>query len=348
MNPRLGFASAALMLLSAVLVDSACGGNSSVSRALQPMLVGRTQAGPSASCLTKACIYIVDPKFSSQQRDKVAVFRGNANGNVPPLQLISGSRTGLHSAQPVGIAVDGSNNIYVTSQTALRNSISVYAAGATGNVAPIRKIHGSKTRYRGGAGIALDANNNIYVAVSQHVLVYAAGADGNVAPIRDITGSNTGYGGEGLALDTGSNIYVANSTFNSVTVYAAGANGNVLPIQTIAGPHTGLNLPEGIAVDASSNIYVANSADNGPGTVTVYPAGSNGDVAPTQTIGGPMSKMNTPGGVAVDSGRNIYVANGGAYITVYAAGANGDVPPIQTIIGARTKLTGTFIGIAFH
>ena len=53
---------------------------------------------------------------------------------------------------------------------------------------------------------------------------------------------------------------------------------NEVPLVTISGSNTGLSYPEGIALDSSNNIYVA---DNSANSVFVYPAGSNGNVAPS-------------------------------------------------------------------
>jgi hypothetical protein len=57
---------------------------------------------------------------------------------------------------------------------------------------------------------------------------------------------------------------------------------------TISGPLTQLNLPSGIAVDSSGNIYVANDGSSGGSidTITIYPPGSNGNVAPAMLING--------------------------------------------------------------
>lgn len=182
------------------------------------------------------------------------------------------------------------------------------------------------------------------------VTAYAKGANGDVPPARIISGSNTGlHVPQGIALDAGRNIYVVNHTgLGSVTVYAAGASGNVAPVQTISGSKTGLNGPEGIAVDASLNIYVANSfgGPSGLGSVTIYPAGANGNVAPTRTINGSNTGLNFPEGVALDASLNVYVTtfvggpSGLGNVSIYAAGANGNVAPIRTITGSNTRLHG--------
>jgi len=109
------------------------------------------------------------------------------------------------------MALDSSNKIYVTNDGSIAgdlDSVTVYAAGANGNAAPIAVISGANTQLNLPQGIAIDSAGKIYVA-------------------------NNGS---------------ANGGTDAITVYAAGANGNAAPIQTIAGSLTGLNLPAGLAV----------------------------------------------------------------------------------------------------
>ena len=238
--------------------------------------------------------------------DSVTVYAKGAHGNVAPVKTISGSNTGLD--RPNGVALDPSLNIYIANNSATQGpgSVTVYAAGVNGNVAPIRTISGSNTRLNIPSVVALDRNGKIYVANSgspSSVTVYAAGANGNVAPIKTISGSNTGLSTPfGIAFDAGLNIYVTNAGAFSVTVYAKGAHGNVAPIRTISGSNTGINLPEEIALDASGKIYVANcgcGSTSAPSSVTVYAAGANGNVAPIQTISGTDTGLDQPVGITV-------------------------------------------------
>jgi hypothetical protein len=57
--------------------------------------------------------------------------------------------------------------------------------------------------------------------------------------------------------------------------------------------------------------YVANegSGIGGVDSAKIYAAGSNGNVAPIATIAGPLTQLDKPNGIAVDSIGNIYVAN---------------------------------------
>ncbi|PYO70626.1 MAG: hypothetical protein DMD64_16905, partial [Gemmatimonadetes bacterium] len=97
------------------------------------------------------------------------------------------------------------------------SSITVYAAGASGNATPTATIAGGNTGLNFPNGVALDGAGNIYV-------------------VNEFSGSAGGPG--------------------TITVYAAGASGNVTPTATIAGGNTGLSIANGIAVDGAGNIYV--------------------------------------------------------------------------------------------
>ena len=107
------------------------------------------------------------------------------------------------------------------------------------------------------------------------------------------------------------------------------------PIGTISGSSTGL-APSAIAVDGAGNIYVANYTSN---TVTVYPAGSYGNITPSLTIGGENTGLDEPDGIAVDGAGNIYVSNyGSSTVTIYAAGSSGNISYSSVIGGFNTGL----------
>jgi hypothetical protein len=74
------------------------------------------------------------------------------------------------------------------------NTITVYAAGASGNTAPVATIGGASTGLDGPCALALDASGRIYVANrgSHAILVFAPGSNGNVAPATTIAGAHTG------------------------------------------------------------------------------------------------------------------------------------------------------------
>jgi len=225
----------------------------------------------------------------------VTVYAAGLFGhNDGPIQRIRGLATALFG--PSGVAVDQSGNIYVANQGSQRghpDSINVYAPGASGNVKPIREIHGFKTGLALPTGVAFDSAGNLYVAnlgtSGGSVTVYAPGSSGDAIPIRTITGSNTQLATwpSAIALDASGNLYVANPTsgpVQSITIYAPGANGNVAPIHVIEGASTQLRDPTSVTVDSGGDVFVGDSSYDGQ--IYEFAAGVFGDNSPTQTING--------------------------------------------------------------
>ena len=178
-----------------------------------------------------------------------------------------------------------------------------------------------------------------------NVTDYVIGAGGNAAPnFPQPLLCNP----SGIAVDTtNSKIYVTNTGVDgnpsySIAVYPTGSNGQTAPSAVIAGSTTGLDVPTGVALDGSGNIYVSNDGKNNgdPDSVTVYPAGSNGNVAPSAVITGTSTGLSDPAGIAVDSAGKIYVTNNNNSVTVYPAGPSGIVNqvPTATIRGLATGL----------
>lgn len=228
--------------------------------------------------------------------NSVNVYTAGTSGhNDKPARHISGPKTGLD--YPWGIAVDGSGDTYVAndaSRSFRPDSITVYGPGATGNVKPIREIHGIRTGLIRPSAIAFDSLGNLYVANASEaygpgtISVYAPGASGNTVPINSIGGSNTQLGQNitGLAFDASGNLYASNDDVGvqSITIYAAGASGNVAPVHEISGGSTGLANLTSLAVDANGDVFAGCSEYDG--IVYEFAAGSYGDVSAIKEING--------------------------------------------------------------
>ena len=180
---------------------------------------------------------------------------------------------------PTGMAFDSSGNLYVANceicYTGIPGNapdqILVFAPGGT---VPIRTI---TANLNGALGVALDANNTLYV---ENCINCYVGGEQDIPPGSDTiteyssfaTGSNylrtITFASQpdiptGLAFDSSNNLYVGNFGPNTVTEYAPGTT---TPSKTIS---TGINEPTGLAFDKQGTLYVSNFA----GTVTEYPAG---------------------------------------------------------------------------
>jgi hypothetical protein len=119
-----------------------------------------------------------------------------------------------------------------------------------------------------------------------------------------------------------------------------------------------------IAVDRGGNIYVSNEGGPVSGNlerrsgVTIYPAGSDGNVKPIATLRGTSVDMTKPCcdpcgnntgiqnafGIAVDSHGNLYVADYsseyGPSVLVFSSGTRGNARPASVISGPHTGLHG--------
>jgi hypothetical protein len=88
--------------------------------------------------------------------------------------------------------------------------------------------------------------------------------------------------------------------------------------------------------DPAGTIYVADYAAS---AIDVFAPSTNGNVAPIRSISGPLTGIDGPGDVAVDSSGDVYSSNfNDDTITEYAPGASGNVAPIRTIAGPLTGL----------
>ena len=274
-----------------------------------------------------------------------------APGSSTPARTIAGNLTQM--CFPNGVVADASTNIYVIDSC---NKIEVFAAGASGNVAPLRVIQGAATGLNNPWAGSFDAAGNLYVTSRQNfsVVEFAPGAGGNVAPVATISGAATllpsQFGPEGIAVDSAGNINVSvlDNGGNRILSFAPGANGNVAPAHSNTGSQA--CAPVGLAVDSARNVYAIGNYAGCP-QITEFSPGADGNAIPLAVITGPATGLGSANseaqGIAVDSAGNIYASNS-LYdtITVYAPGANGNAAPTRTIARGMPTLSGPR-GVAF-
>lgn len=201
--------------------------------------------------------------------------------------------------------------------------------------------------------LASDSSGRLYADIFDDLLSGVAiynriptCAAANVLPDAVLSGPHTGLGSVySLAIDRMDRIYVANivGTESQISIFAANAAGDVPPIATIRGPRTLLGsqaagnpgFTKSVRVDSNFNVYTSNSI----GQITIFAAGSSGDVAPSRIIAGDKTLLVDPR-IALGPDASIYAANfEGNSVTVYAPGANGNVSPVRTLAGSQTAIT---------
>jgi hypothetical protein len=301
----------------------------------------------------------------------VTVYAPGSTGDAAPIANIVGPHTGLPVTGPIGVAVDPQGNIYVLSVTYsaggvlpnIDTVITVYAAGANGDAAPVRTISGPDTGLNAGwgrNGMAVDASGNVYVAnfsytengttfqqlsTSRTIEVFSPSANGDATPSTVISGTGTDLNLPfALALDSSGNIYVGDAGYRgAVYVYPAGSHGNAKPSVTFGGPGIidYFRYPVSAAADSGGNVYVLSSGGFAAPAIDIH-AAANVSGAPIATITGPHTHMSIPTGLAVASNGEIYVSNydssQNGSILIYAPSSKGDEPPISMISGPKTGL----------
>jgi DNA-binding beta-propeller fold protein YncE len=225
-----------------------------------------------------------------QDDHAVVTFKKSAKDQDSPVRLLQGPKTMM--ADPHGIALDPKTGlIYVTNWGTNQErrydvpwrygkvnwpvgrqnnipgsgeinppSITVYRKDASGDVAPLRVIQGSKTLLNWPTSIAVHPDRGeLFVAndTSDIITVYRTDATGDVAPIRMLKGPRSMIKNPtGVALDLKNNeLWVANFGSHSATVFPVDAAGDPVPKRVIRSgpadaPSPMLSNPHTLAYDS--------------------------------------------------------------------------------------------------
>jgi WD40 repeat protein len=253
----------------------------------------------------------------------------------------SGSNDGKGSAarfnRPWGLTADGSGNLFVadggnsTIRKITPDGTVTTLAGSAGNRGS-DDGKGSTARFNRPWGLAVDKNDNVYVADTGNYSVRKITSDGQVTTLAGTPEESPSKDGKGsaarfqeisdVALDNSGNVYVAECgnqdirkiTPDGVVTTFAGSAGQ-------AGTNDGtlstakFNYPQGVVVDNDGTIYVADTWNlairkiTPDGQVTTV-AGNPAQAGSSDGIGG-AALFNNPNKVVVDSKGVIYVSDWG-------------------------------------
>ncbi len=269
---------------------------------------------------------------------------------------------------PMAMAIDKVGNIYIADErnsairkvdnagiitTVAGNGIFDYA----GDGGPATAAHLSNV-----AGLAIDANDNLYVADEVNNRIRKIDRNGRITTIAG--NGKMGYSGNGKAATLAALYYPIGVAVDAVgNVFFADAGNNAVRcitkdgiINTVAGTGAGgytgdggpasaarLSHPTGVAIDPGGDLYIADEKNNVIRKVSPARGGKISTIAGTGKPGyggdnGPArnASLNNPTGIAADSAGNLYIAdyNNNRIRKIDAAGS------MTTVAGTGAKGTG--------
>ena len=248
---------------------------------------------------------------------------------------VNGTGTAASFANPYGVAIDASGNIYVADEgnylirkITPTGVVTVLAgSGASGSA----NGTGTAASFGGPFAVATDASGNVYVADQQNNTIRKVTPAGVVTTLAGsgTAGSANGTGTaasfdrpSGVATDAAGDVYVAdvqNNLIRKITpagVVSTFAGSGVYSSVDGTGTSASFSGPSSVGTDGLGNVYVA---DNGlirkitPAGVVTTLAGISNARTSVNGIGTSASFTGT-NGVATDNNGNLYVSDSGNLI----------------------------------
>ena len=259
--------------------------------------------------------------------------------------------TGSGAATPsVAATATPVNTMYVLNRTT--SSLSSFAPGSTGNVAPSSTVSGAASTLSTPYSMAMDPSGDTWVANSATNTVVEftqaqLAAGGAPAPTVTLTATATSLDGpSSLAFDRAGDLWVANklaSTTGSLVEFTPSqlaASGAPVPKVTITSNGSGsVNVPASLAFDGQGNLWVGNDTalNTTSDIVSFSPAqlSAAGNPTPTVTLASVTGSISNPDALAIDHSGNLWVANdvnpGGsvvAFSSTQLAASGSPVPKV--------------------
>jgi hypothetical protein len=263
-------------------------------------------------------------------------------------QYVSTAVTNLN--QPSGVAVDSSNNVYITDSDNYRVAKYVPSSGTLTTLAGSGTI-GTNTGTGAAAsffiplGIVAARGGLIVTDEGSQLIRYVSfgGAVSNLAGQAYITGEANGAAATatfsypaGIAADSAGDLFVADTQNGAIREIDTN---NV--VSTVATGSYVFDLPNAVAVDTNNNIWVADSGNDvicmiSNGVVTVV-AGITGQVGTNDSLTATSARFNSPSGLLwVTNGNYLLISDTGndTVRSLFLTNVGGSTTyAVQTIAG---------------
>jgi len=220
--------------------------------------------------------------------------------------------------EPRAIAVDGSENVYVTGRSygnATGYNFATVKYYPNGDTAWVRRYVEPGSSEDEARAVEVDDSGYIYVTgyvgpdYGQHYTTIKYKPDGDTVWVRTINGPGIATD---LVIDGSGNVCVTgfagypSEDYTTIKYYP---NGDTAWVRIYDGPINDRDWAYAMAVDDSGNIYVTGTSyGNGTSldyaTIKYYP---NGDAAWVRRYNGPGNDQDLPSAITVDSYGNVYV-----------------------------------------
>ncbi len=250
----------------------------------------------------------------------------------------SGAQTSVGSGfiSPLGLALDGSGNLYVTDTSSIVKEVLAVNGSIPSSPTILTLANDGGQSYP--FGVAVDRSGNVYFADSgNNAVKEILAVNGSIPASPTILTLSISFNHPaGIALDASGNLYVTDYSSNPVHEILA-VNGSIPASPTILTLGSGFSsYPFGIAVDNSGNVYVGDTGNNAVKEILAV----NGSIPASPTIITLGSGFVGPRGVALDGSGNVYVADTGNRAVKKILAVNGSIPASPTIIILGSNFMG--------
>lgn len=296
---------------------------------------------PASLLLTGIAVSLLLPAVARSQAIPSYTITTVAGNGSAGFSGDGGPASGAQLNGPFSAVLDSSGNLYIADQFNHRirmvgtdSNISTVAGDGTNGYTGDGGTATSATLYDPQC-VVVDSSGNLYIADTNNNVVRKV-SGGKITSVAGSPDGNSGYTGDGgqgvvaqlshpagLTLDSSGNLFIAD-TGNAAIRKLITATGIISTVAGQGGPGFGgdgglaskvqFNNPTGLAFDAAGNLYIADTGNHrvrmmAPNLIVSTVAGSSTNGFTGDGGAATKARLNSPKGVAIDSGGNLFIAD---------------------------------------